>query len=256
MDPYLEPPGPWKDVHRQLAVSLRQGLYPALPEPYYILLDEDAVTDYLEPEEIGVSLPDTTIGRRDERPASAQATPTPRASEISAPVVATLSVPVPARRYFLEIRKHPDRRLVTVIEILSPANKRPGRDRDAYLQKRDTYLASQVHFLELDFLRSGDRWEARGEPQAAYRVLLSRRGVRHRAEVWPIALRQSLPVVAVPLERPDPDVALDLQQAMDRAYDEARYDRVIDYRGAVPPPPLSDDDARWARERVAAAGRA
>ena len=74
------------------------------------------------------------------------------------------------------------------------------------------------------------------------------------AEYYPMSLRQRLPTIRVPLRVGDPDLALDLQGPVDRAYARGRYDLRIDY--AVPPdPPLSADDAAWAAGCVAAAGR-
>jgi hypothetical protein len=63
--------------------------------------------------------------------------------------------------------------------------------------------------------------------------------------VWPISLHQPLPALPVPLLRPDPDVPLDLGQALRTAHERARYDLRIDY-SAPPDPPLSDADAAWA----------
>lgn len=58
---------------------------------------------------------------------------------------------------WLEIRDRRDRRLVTVIEVLSPSNKTPGADRDAYFGKRRQTLASMAHFVEIDLRRGGER---------------------------------------------------------------------------------------------------
>lgn len=66
-------------------------------------------------------------------------------------------------------------------------------------------------------------------------------------EVWPIQLSEPLPVVAVPLRPPDPDVTLDLQVALSNIYDRARYDLSIDY-SRQPDPPLVGDDAVWAAD--------
>ena len=48
-------------------------------------------------------------------------------------------------------------RLVTLIEIVSPSNKRPGVDRRAYLMKQREVLDSDANLIELDLLRDGER---------------------------------------------------------------------------------------------------
>ena len=48
------------------------------------------------------------------------------------------------------------RKLVAVIEFLSPTNKR-GLERKKYLRKRERILLSSVHLLEIDLLRKGKR---------------------------------------------------------------------------------------------------
>ena len=52
--------------------------------------------------------------------------------------------------------------------------------------------------------------------------------------VWPISVRQPLPKLPIPLLRPDPPVALDIDRgACARAYRRAHYDLRIDYRCAL-----------------------
>ena len=41
-------------------------------------------------------------------------------------------------------------RVVTVVELLSPANKRNSDDREAYLAKRNEYLAIGTNLVEID----------------------------------------------------------------------------------------------------------
>src|SRR5438552_323864 len=75
--------------------------------------------------------------------------------------------------------------------------------------------ATQAHLLELDLLRGGARIPLAGAPPPApYYAFLSRSQRRPFTQVWPIALRERLPVVPVPLLPPDPDVPLDLQAAV------------------------------------------
>lgn len=67
-----------------------------------------------------------------------------------------------------------------------------------------------------------------------------------------VEIRDQLPVVPVPLNAPDSDVALDLNKAVHAIYDRAAYFMRIDYRKPPPEPPLSPDDARWVDELLQA----
>jgi hypothetical protein len=150
------------------------------------------------------------------------------------------------RLAYVEIRDRRNRQLVTLIELLSPANKRPGSDRDQYVAKRNEIVASSAHFVEIDLLRGGERLPLEGAPESDYRALVSRCETRPRVGIWPVALRDRLPLIPIPLREPDPDAQLDLQDVLDDIYDKARYHTYI-YDG-TPEPPLSPADECWARQ--------
>ena len=136
---------------------------------------------------------------------------------------------------------------MTVIEILSPVNKRPSHEAYlAYQRKRRDLLRSEVHLLEIDLLRGGERPQLeRPVPAAPYYVILSRAQRRPTVEVWPIQLADCLPVLPVPLLEPDPDVPLDLGGAVARVYERGAYASQIDYRQQPPPPVYCKADAGW-----------
>lgn len=89
-------------------------------------------------------------------------------------------------------------------------------------------------------------------PIAPYYVTLSRAERRPTVQVWPIQLREPLPVIPVPLLKPDPDVPLDLGAALAAIYERGAYDMRIDY-GQPPPPPLSPEETGWIHELLLAA---
>jgi hypothetical protein len=143
-------------------------------------------------------------------------------------------------------------RLITVIEVLSPANKASGSEgRRLYLTKQREILASQTNLIEIDLLWQGQHTVAAPvdylvqQGRWDYLVCLHRGGQEEQFEVWPISLRQRLPRIHVPLADGDPDVVLDLQAVLDRCYDEGAYVRGLDYRQG-PPVPLRREDAEWA----------
>ena len=104
---------------------------------------------------------------------------------------------------FLEVRDRQSRKLIAVLELLSPSNKRGGPDREQYMAKRNRLLASEAHFVEIDLLRGGRPMPPEDRPDCDYSVLVSRAEIRPRAGFWPIGLRQRLPIIPIPLRRPD-----------------------------------------------------
>jgi hypothetical protein len=153
------------------------------------------------------------------------------------------------REIYLEIVDRRERRVVTVLELLSPANKTPGPDYNAYVGKRRSVLASQSHLVEIDLRRGGTRPTLPELPSCDYYALVSRYELRPgKVDLWPIRLRELLPVIPIPLAAPDPDIQLDLQALLHRVYDAADYGKYV-YTQA-PQPPLAPDDAAWAQALV------
>jgi hypothetical protein len=79
-------------------------------------------------------------------------------------------------------------------------------------------------------------------------VTLGRRNHRPRIGVWPIQLREALPILPVPLVNPDPDVPLDLGTLVTAVYDRGRYGTQLDYAQPPPPPPFSEEEQAWIDE--------
>ncbi len=147
---------------------------------------------------------------------------------------------------FLEIHDSAGLQVVTVIELLSPANKNLGDKRDQYLTKRHQLMANGVHLVEIDLLRGGPRMPVNDMPECDYCVLVGRAEQLWRAGLYPIRLREPLPVIRIPLRAPDPDVAVDLQAVLHRVYDSAGYGEFI--YNHEPTPPLPAEDAAWAQQ--------
>ncbi len=247
MDPYLEGEM-WQEFHERLAHQISAQLMPRLAPKYVALLAKRYVLHGADLGIVGldsprVIYPDVHLVEtpepnvlREGPPATAVAEP---AVELASPTIE--EVPLLS----VEIRDVAQRRLVTLIEILSPANKRGDGARE-YNQRRLEILRTQTHLLEIDLLRQGERLPLQGQlPPAAYYVFLSRTNRRPRTEVWPVALPERLPTVPVPLLRPDPDVPLDLQAAVRACFELVGYERLLDYAQPPPPPPLSEPEKDW-----------
>jgi len=256
MDPYLEGEM-WQEFHGRLANQISEQLLPRLAPKYVALLAKRYALDrpvlsILDVPSERVIYPDVHVAALRERADVAFA---PVGVGVAEPPFELLS-PIPEQVPLLsvEIRDVAERRLVTVIEILSPVNKRGEGWRD-YVDRRTELLQTRTHLLEIDLLRQGTRIPLVGElPPTSYYVYLSRTQRRPRTQVWPLQLRDRLPAVPVPLLSPDPDVPLDLQAAVKACFDLVGYERLLDYAAPPPPPPLSEADAAWAAEVLRSAG--
>lgn len=249
MDPYLESLDIWPDLHARLANIFAEQLSPLLAPKYVAELYSQVVIDRIidePPERAEHFLPDVTVSHL-TRGKLAEVAELPYTA---APLRLSVPMAVPTRLVTVYVRHTETKKLVTVIEILSPVNKRAGNGRHDYLEKRATYLETGVHLVEIDFLRKWQRMPLEGRiPPCDYLIMMSDAYERPRCDVWPITLRQSLPTLRIPLIQPDPPVTLDLSQALQTAYKRARYDLRIDYN-QPPNPPLPPEDEVWAAELI------
>jgi hypothetical protein len=257
MDPFLEDPRLFPDLHHGLIAFMQQVLQPRLPEPYFAATKERVWVEYTR----RVVEPDVDILRPNGPPG-------PKSAGGSAAVACqTRTPPViievandPRRETFLEIHvQGPERpRLVTSIEVLSPSNKTPGaHGRDLYRQKQREMLDGQVHVIEIDLLRAGEHTTAVPRDLAVeragpfdYHVCVRPFDQLETFLVYPIRLEDRLPEIAVPLLPGDPAVPLDLQAVFDTSYDAGGYPRRVRYGTAAPTPPLRSEQAEWVRQRL------
>jgi hypothetical protein len=242
MNPYFEQDDVWHNFHEQFCVVCQDLLVPQVRPAYIVKLDEHVYIHELPATERRL------LGRADVSLASAMplpGRPAAGAAVANAPAYGRIPPAVDIERESsLEIRDRKSRELITVIELLSPSNKKPGPDREQYLAKRRQVLASPVHLVEIDLLRGGLSMPVEEFPKCDYCVVVSRMDERPRVGIWPIGLRDLLPVIPVPLRAPDADASLDLRRIVDRIYDAAGYDDYL-YAGS-PQPPLRSEDAEWA----------
>ena len=254
MDPFLEDPIVFPDFHDLFIYCLRELLQPGLPEPYYAALSRRAWVE-ISDRFIGPDVNVVTSKRAATRTTSvALAT-----MEVSQPVV--IHVPHDEQVETLVeiyIGRGNERRLVTAIELLSPANKKSGeKGRDLYLRKQAELLDSKTHLVEIDLLRGGEHTTAVPEkrlrrfvPQFTYHVCSHRYEHFEDFLIYPIQLAEPLPTINIPLLPGDGEVPVNLQQVLNRTYEAGPYHREIDYRTDVPLPKLSEDEMRWARGRI------
>lgn len=267
MDPYLEAPQIWPDLHDALAGEIRNELNQTLPSPYYARLEMRPELGIVEQEgERQRIVPDVTVVRypdfpKEPRGESMAVLECPR-RKISPFIEVTTSLSK-IRHHFVEIRDPSQgHKLITLIEIVSPSNKRAGPDREAYALKQREVLESDANLIELDFVRAGRRILPLVDlkntiktikPTPAYLVLINRAWQRTsfstRYQIFPVGLREWLPCIPVPLKRGEEEVPLDLQFVFNRAYNTGPYRRgAVDYAKLPPAPRLDPEDAAWAAE--------
>jgi len=271
MDPYLEAPHIWPDFHDSLASTLRAVLNEALPAPYYARLQmRPEMGVILEMGTLRRIVPDITVLRYPEPSAN----PTRRIGEVAVVEKPRIEVSKgiearihtdPLQHHSVEIRDTSQgHKLITLIEIVSPANKHPGPDRRAYEAKQGEVLESDANLIELDLLRAGRRLlpyldlEAVVHELVCDYLILINRAVR-RQDTWmdytvyPVKMRDTLPCIPVPLAGSDLDIPLDIQAAANRAHREGPYLRSVDYQKDIEPP-ASEDDLAWVAIRLEQAG--
>lgn len=266
MDPYLEAPDIWPDFHDALASEIRAELNGSLPGPYYARLEMRPEVGIVEGEEFSRRrvVPDVAVVRPVPGAGGGVAVLSGNArtavSDSFEIEVASETISHP----FVEIRD-PSRGhlLITLIEIVSPSNKLPGPDREAYERKQREVLGSSASLIEIDLLRTGDRLVPIEVDQfvrnrrADYMVAVNRAWLRPKKDVYTvftIVLEEPLPVIAVPLREGQPELPLDLQSVFQRAYAGGPYRRgAVDY-DQPPRPPVSDERDSWLNERLLASG--
>ena len=255
MDPYLEG-DMWQEFHDRLANQISGQLMPLLGSRYVALLAKRYI---LTRPTVGivnlparVVYPDVHVVVPPAAPPATRHDGAPIAVAEPAVELPSFSEEVP--QLSIAIRDVAQRLLVTVIEILSPVNKRSEGARD-YDARRTELLSTRRHLLEIDLLRQGTRIQLDGEPPSApYYIYLSRWQRRPLTQVWPLPLRAPLPAVPVPLLPPDPDVPLDMQAAVQACFDLVGYERLLDYTNPPPLPEFTVEDAVWIDEILRAAG--
>src|SRR4051812_32706581 len=126
MDLWLEHPALWPDVHNSLIAAIRDDMTPRVAPRYYIGLEQR--TYLLTPDDLGlIGVPDLAVLTK--RAPGQPGAPAPAGVgvvEVVVPMVEEVA------EYYLEVHEVGTGTLVTLIELLSPANKLFARGRRKY----------------------------------------------------------------------------------------------------------------------------
>jgi Protein of unknown function (DUF4058) len=243
IDPYVENPEFWSEVHNRLIVAIADSLAPQLRPRYRVVIEKRTYLND-DTESLLVGIADVAILPGRSTPASSSSAATLPARH-KLPQKVTVPLPEAVRESYLEIREVSGGQVITTLEILSPKNKPSGTGRSTYERKRQQILASDTHFVEIDLLRSGTPMPLLGRfTSMPYYILVSRAHQRPSADLYPFTLQEEIPLFSVPLMPDEPEPEVDLQTLFNSIYDRAGLDLVIDY--AQPPVPAFDkEDVDW-----------
>ena len=243
MNPYLENPLFWSEIHNLLIAAIFRRLNPQL-RPKYRVAIEKRVYQTIDEDSLLVGVADIAVQ-------GIQKMPLPELASIAvaSPVVEAVTVdvtmPETVKETYLEVRDVATQEVVTVIEILSLKNKRLGEGRNAYVKKRLQVLESYTNLVEVDLLRDGKPiQQLQNNIQTDYRILVSRASKRPKADLYAFNLQNPIPSFPLPLREGDTEPLLEIQTLISELYNEGNYDLVIDY-AKEPVPAMSVKSLAW-----------
>ena len=253
MDPYLE--AHWGDIHQRLVIYASDELQSHLPSDLRARVEERVFVHY-EEELLRVIVPDVRIRERVRstvsNPISTQVEETGVATVVadhsSDPIEITIESE-PVTEGYIEIIEKNGGRVVTIIEVVSLANKFAGEGRQKYRKKLAEMKKAGVNIVEIDLLRRGPwvlmppRDRVPKSHRDPYRISVWRSMREDTIQMYQATMQHPLPVIHIPLRPSDKDVPLDLQALIARCYLNGAYDD-IDYTEG-PDVPLSSADTRW-----------
>ena len=254
MDPYLEDADLWPDVHVKFISEMQTALNPVLLPRYVARMEMRVYIAEEDDPEKRERIPDVRVEKRPRTGNGLRASSSTNL-QVAEPIIVRLPWDEEVEETYLTIKKARSGQLVTVIEVLSPTNKTAGSPgRKSFLTKKREVYSSDVHWVEIDLLRTGQRLPGSPPLQSSdYRVLVSRGDDRGETRYWPISLRQRLPVIGIPLKDRAEEAPLDLGAVLSRAYDAAAYQATVEY-DRPPEVPLAPADARWANQLLKSKG--
>ena len=249
MDPYLEHPALWPDVHNRLMAALADDLSERVAPRYYVGLERR--TYLLKADDlVFVGRPDLAVAPASGPPVVAlqPATTSTLVLEVDVPMQDEVS------ENFLEIHEVKTGKLITIVELLSPVNKLHEQGREAYERKHGYVFRSWTSLVEIDLLRAGEPMPVIGaQVKSDYRLLVSRGTQRPRAALIAFTLRQPIPAFTLPLLSGDAEPEVSLNRILHDLYRRARFDLRLDYTQS-PVPSLSEADRVWAKDLIQASG--
>ncbi len=242
MNPYLEHPDLWPEIHPQFIGELARLLQKDVSERYSVLIRQRVYRvsgeDSLVVGQLAHDIPKRSSATNGSLHSAQQPIPT------------YIAVPQTIKEDYIEIVDCQIGRTVTIIEVLTPQKKRPGRGRESYEQRCEAIFGSDTHFVEIDLLRGWEPISAYTPGDVDYRVLVSRSDQRPKADLYAWQVNAPIPPLMLPLNCSQDDAdaqaycTVDLKRALDQACIKSACNSLIDYERA-PIPPLPPEANQW-----------
>jgi Protein of unknown function (DUF4058)/Protein of unknown function (DUF2934) len=216
MDPYLEDAGLWPAFHHELIACLHQMLLPALAQRYRAGIEQRRYAVEGSPD-----------GQPQEH-----------------------------REEYLAIRDGSGGRLITLLDVVSPANKRTKTGRQTYLETHRKARDAGANLVEIDLIMQGRAKQndaPEGPPKGDYTVAVMRASRPGRFEIYAAPLGKRLPRFRLPLAGDDRGPVVDLPGAFARAFEQGGFAARIDYR-RDPPATLSAENQAWLNDLLVTRG--
>lgn len=246
MNPYLEHPDLWPEIHPQFVTALANLLQKEVSDRYNVIIRKRVYR---------VSGEDSlVVGQSSQDPGAGA-----KGSDSQQPIPTYIAVPQTIHEDYIEIVDHKIGTTVTIVETLTPQKKRPGRGRENYEQRCEAIFGGDTHFVEIDLLRGWEPISAYGPSDTDYQVLVSRSNQRPKAEMYTWQVNAPIPPLTLPISRPQDgegaqaSCTVDLKQALDDACAGSTYDFSINYE-RDPIPPLHPEANQWLTTLLEQAG--
>jgi hypothetical protein len=228
MNPYLEHPELWHQVHNRLIVGIADAIADQIAPQYLVSIEQRIYQSFDDPQsligiaDVGIKHDAWSVAQNEQNEGAV--------TTLTKPQRVQVKMPWEVKERYLEVREVATKELVTVIEVLSPTNKRAGEGRSLYEAKRIKILTSMTNLVEIDLLRSGKPMMVQGAPQSQYRILVSRASDRPDADLFAFDIQEVIPHFPVPLRGEIPEPTVDLQTILNDTYQRGRLDLLIDYQ--------------------------
>jgi Protein of unknown function (DUF4058)/Protein of unknown function (DUF2934) len=134
---------------------------------------------------------------------------------------------------YIEIVRRGEEAVVTLLDVVSPANKTTAAGREAFMSTWLTAKNGGANLVEMDFVLQGGPmldYARDGLPAWDYAVSVMRGSYPERYEIYTSMLNKRLPRIKVPLAATDRDAVLDLPAIFQCCYDRGDFGTRINYQ--------------------------